>query len=42
MRKMAEAEASVESSSEEATGSNQSWAMLIKRVYEVDPLVCPY
>jgi len=36
----AEAEASAESSSEEtaATGSSQSWAMLIKRVYEVDPL----
>ena len=24
-----------------ATGSRQSWAMLIKRVYEVDPLCCP-
>ena len=43
MRKKAEAEASAESSSEEAaaTGSNQSRAMLIKRVYEVDPLCCP-
>ncbi len=43
MRKKAEAEASAESSSEEtaATGSSQSWAMLIKRVYEVDSLCCP-
>jgi len=43
IRKKAEAEASAESSSEEtaATGSSQSWAMLIKRVYEVDPLCCP-
>ena len=43
MRKKAEAEASAASSSEEAaaTGSSQSWAMLIKRVYEVDPLCCP-
>ena len=24
-----------------ATGSSQAWAMLIKRVYEVDPLCCP-
>lgn len=47
MRKKAEAEASAEastkSSSEEsaATGSSQAWAMLIKRIYEVDPLSCP-
>ena len=43
MRKKAEAEATAESSSEQtaATGSSQSWAMLIKRVYEVDPLCCP-
>lgn len=43
MRKKAEAQGSPESSSEEtaATGSSQSWAMLIKRVYEVDPLCCP-
>ena len=43
MRKKAEAEAPDEPSSEEAaaTGSSQSWAMLIKRVYEVDPLCCP-
>ena len=43
MRKKAEAEASAESSSEAtaATGSSQLWAMLIKRVYEVDPLCCP-
>jgi hypothetical protein len=42
MRKKAEAEASPASSSEETapTGSSQSWAMLIKRVYEVDPLCC--
>ncbi len=43
MRKQVEAEASAEASSEDtaATGSRQSWAMLIKRVYEVDPLCCP-
>ena len=43
MRKKAAAEASAEASSEEAvaTGSSHSWAMLIKRVYEVDPLCCP-
>ena len=43
MRKKAEAEASAAPSSEESagTGSSQSWAMLIKRVYEVDPLCCP-
>ena len=46
MRKKAEVEASAEPSSEDATsaaatGSSQSWAMLIKRVYEVDPLSCP-
>ena len=43
MRKQAEAEASAASSSEETapTGSSQSWAMLIQRVYEVDPLSCP-
>tara|TARA_B100001123_G_C14771575_1_gene812925 strand:+ start:185 stop:565 length:381 start_codon:yes stop_codon:yes gene_type:complete len=41
------AEASAESSSEDAisattaTRSSQTWAMLIKRVYEVDPLCCP-
>jgi len=45
MRK--KAEASDESSSEAvssvaaATGSSQTSAMLIKRVYEVDPLCCP-
>ena len=39
-RKQAEAEASAASASEETapTGSSQTWAMLIKRVYEVDPL----
>ena len=47
MVKKAEAEASAESSSEDAisattaTRSSQTWAMLIKRVYEVDPLCCP-
>jgi len=46
MRKKAEAQGSVESPSEDgssaaATGSSQAWAMLIKRVYEVDPLCCP-
>jgi hypothetical protein len=50
MRKKAEVEASVDSSSEgsEASASataaarcSQTWAMLIKRVYEVDPLRCP-
>ena len=43
MRKKADAEASAESSSEAtaSTGSSQLWAMLIKRVYEVDPLCCP-
>ncbi len=47
MRKKAEAEALDESSSEDtssataATRSSQAWAMLIKRVYEVDPLSCP-
>ena len=47
MRKKAEAsdaaETAVESSTEEsaATGSSQAWAMLIKRVYEMDPLSCP-
>ena len=43
MRKKAEAEAPDEPSSADAaaTGSSQSWAMLIKRVYEVDPLCCP-
>ena len=39
----AAAETAVESSTEEsaARGSSQAWAMLIKRVYEVDPLSCP-
>jgi hypothetical protein len=43
MRKKAEAETSAASSSEETAAkvSSQSWAMLIKRVYEVDPLCCP-
>ena len=46
-RSSAEAEASAESSSEDAisattaTRSSQTWSMLIKRVYEVDPLCCP-
>ena len=43
MRKKAEAAASDEPSSEEpaTSRSSQAWAMLIKRVYEVDPLCCP-
>ena len=36
MRKKAAAEASAA-----ASRCSQSWAMLIKRVYEVDPLCCP-
>jgi len=43
MRKKAEAAVSKEPLAEEATTSRsiQAWAMLIKRVYEVDPLCCP-
>jgi hypothetical protein len=43
MRKKAEAVVSDEPSSKEPTtsSSSQAWAMLIKRVYEVDPLCCP-
>ena len=48
MRKKATAEASAEPSSESedsasaaASRCSQSWAMLIKRVYEVNPLCCP-
>ena len=47
LRKKAEAEAADEPPSDDtasaaaATGSSQAWAMLIKRVYEVDPLCCP-
>ena len=48
MRKKAAAEASAEPSSESedsasaaASRCSQSWAMLIKRVYEVNPLCCP-
>ena len=43
MRKKAEAEASAGPSSEPpaAARCSQTWAMLIKRVYEVDPLSCP-
>ena len=40
MRKKAEASAESSSEATAATGSSQSWAMLIKRVYEVDPLCC--
>ena len=44
MRKKAEVDASAEPSSEDSaavvTRSSQTWAMLIKRVYEVDPLSC--
>ena len=47
MRKKAEVEASAESlakdaaSVTEATRCSQTWAMLLKRVDEVDPLCCP-
>ena len=48
MRKKAQAAVSDEPSSESedsasaaASRCSQSWAMLIKRVYEVDPLCCP-
>jgi hypothetical protein len=43
MRKKTEVDASDEPLSEETTTSrsSQAWAMLIKRVYEVDPLSCP-
>ena len=43
MRKKAEADKSNEPLAEEAAASrsSQTWAMLIKRVYEVDPLSCP-
>jgi len=43
VRNKAQAAVSDEPSSEEPTTSrnSQAWAMLIKRVYEVDPLCCP-
>jgi hypothetical protein len=46
MRKKAEAEQQAdpgpsEVSSAPASRYSQNWAMLIKRVYEVDPMVCP-
>ena len=49
MRKKAEFDASAEPATESevsasagaATRCSQTWAMLIKRVYEVDPLCCP-
>jgi len=47
MRNKAAAQAAVDLSAtaaaegESRSGSSQSWAMLIKRVYEVDPLSCP-
>ena len=43
MRKKAEADTSDEPLAEETatSRSSQAWAMLIKRVYEVDPLCCP-
>ena len=45
-RKAAEAEAAEQAGGEGAEAptpsrSSQTWAMLIKRVYEVDPLCCP-
>ena len=43
MRKKAEAEASDAPLVEETatSRSSQTWAILIKRIYEVDPLCCP-
>ena len=46
MRKKAEVAASAKPSSEDTASAtaarcSQTWAMLIKRVYEVDPLCCP-
>jgi hypothetical protein len=47
MRKKAKAEQQAdppglsESSSPPASQCSQTWAMLIKRVYEIDPMVCP-
>ncbi|HET6444774.1 MAG TPA: hypothetical protein VFI27_09380, partial [candidate division Zixibacteria bacterium] len=46
MRKKAEAKQQAdpgpsEASSAPASRCSQTWAMLIKRVYEVDPMVCP-
>ncbi len=43
MRKKAEVATSEEPLAEDAAASrsSQAWAMLIKRVYEVDPLCCP-
>ena len=43
MRKKTEADTSDEPLAEKTatSRSNQAWAMLIKRVYEVDPLCCP-
>ena len=43
MRKKTQVAASEEPLAEETTTSrsSQAWAMLIKRVYEVDPLSCP-
>ncbi len=36
-----EADAAADAKSGTSDRSGQSWAMLIKRVYEVDPLTCP-
>jgi hypothetical protein len=47
MRKKAEAEQSAESSRPGGasgvppSGGGKTWAMLIKRVYEIDPMACP-
>jgi hypothetical protein len=47
MRKKAEAEQQAdppgpsEASSAPARRCSQIWAMLIKRVYEIDPMICP-
>jgi hypothetical protein len=37
----AEAPGPSESSSAPARRCSQTWAMLIKRVYEIDPMICP-
>ncbi len=48
MRKKAQAEHSAESShqsdasSPSPTRCSRTWAMLIKRVYEIEPLTCPH
>ena len=41
MRKKAEAGAAAAAEEASPSRSSQSWAMLIKRIYEVDPWSCP-